>query len=371
MEQMDRKRKWIALSLWPLFGSRNWREITAQLDDLTSLFDMSSQERHGLLEMLPVETLDSDLHRLLDRADQEMKLESEGKFSIVTYDDPYFPNMLRTLVDCPLVLYCRGNTILLNSQSLAVVGTRHPSSYGIDVTGLFVREMAHHGITVVSGLAIGIDAVAHHQALEHNGNTIAVLGCGIDQDYPASNRSLRSRIETNGLVISEFSWRTPPKPEQFPRRNRIISGLSMGVIVVEAGIRSGALSTVNHALDLGRDVFAVPGPITSPISQGPLRMLQQGAIPLIAFQDIIDHYPSLSPRASRSSSPLFDSPTSPESIDPSLRPIWNLLSALPIHLDQIISRSGMSIATIHSALLDFELNGWVRQLPGKMFVLNV
>ncbi len=367
---MDRKRRWIALSSWKQYGTRVWRELREHDIDPMTLFDPEFEaipECRDLFQDPPA----LELERLMDQADREIIRENSGDHRIVTWDDATYPNMLRDMPDAPVVLFCRGDPILLNSVSLAIVGTRHPSSYGFDVTRILTREVATHGLTVVSGLAIGIDAAAHQQALEQKGATLAVLGCGLDQDYPASNRALRSRIETHGLVVSEFAWGIRPKPEQFPRRNRIISGLSMGVIIVEAGVRSGAMSTINHALDLGRDVFAVPGPITSPISRGPLRLIQQGAIPLVDFQDIIDHYPSLSSQATPPDLPFHTPLQSPPSIDPILRPLWNLLSALPVHLDQLITRSGLPVSTIHAALLDFELKGWVRQLPGKLFVLTV
>lgn len=370
MDQTDRKRRWIALSFWKQYGTRVWRDIRERDLDPMLLFDPDFEatgECRDLFEDPPA----SELGRLLDQADREIHREKSGDHRIVSWDDAAYPNMLRDMPDAPIVLYCRGDPMLLNSLSLAIVGTRHPSSYGFDVTRIFAREVASHGLTVVSGLAIGIDAAAHQQAIDQKGATLAVLGCGLDQDYPASNRVLRSRVEARGLVVSEFVWGTRPKPEQFPRRNRIISGLSMGVIIVEAGIRSGAMSTINHALDLGRDIFAVPGPITSPISKGPLRLIQQGAIPLVDFQDIIDHYPSLSPHAAPPDLPFHTPSQSPPSIDPVLRPLWNLLSALPIQLDQLVVRSGLPVSTIHAALLDFELKGWVRQLPGKMFVLTV
>ncbi|MBN1295865.1 DNA-processing protein DprA, partial [bacterium] len=276
MMNHDAFRKWLALSLWEDLGPRNLNRIRMSvpepwqvLDDPSILDVVFAGARHP--GKPPRDTL-------LHQADTLLNLARYGEFGILPIMDNRYPRMLAAIAAPPPVLYYRGDLLLLKHPCLAVVGTRDPSEYGRTVAQLFSDFLARQSFAIVSGLARGIDAIAHSAALDAGGTTIAVLGCGLDQLYPQRNIDLRRRIEAGGCAITEFPWNTPPNASHFPRRNRIISGLSLGILIVESTEKSGALNTVKHALDQDRDVFAIPGPITSPTSRGPIRVIQQGAI---------------------------------------------------------------------------------------------
>ncbi len=309
-----------------------------------------------------------DPNQLLEDAAKEISRTDSEDFEIIAFDDPAYPTLLKNIYDPPFVLFVRGDVRLLNTPALAIVGMRQPTEYGREVTRQLTTGIVDHGLTVVSGLAMGIDAEAHRSAINNGGSTIAVLGCGLNQAYPVCNREVRKDIESKGLVVTEFPWNTTPKPGNFPRRNRIISGLSLGTLLIEAGERSGALHTINHALEQGREVFAVPGAITSPASRGPLLMIQQGAVPVLQVADIIDHLPGISQVSGLDQPEL---PVHMPDIDHSLQPLWNLLSSVPVQIDDLIVGSGLPAPAAHSALLEFELRGWIKQLPGKQYLKTV
>jgi DNA processing protein len=358
-------RDWLALALWENLGPGGLSKIRQSLPEPwrvlnePGLLDVifTGKKHPGSPPAIP----------LKKQADDLIDLSEKGRFGILSILDPEYPVMLANTHSPPAVLFYRGDRSLLKRHSLAVVGTRRPSRYGKDVTVLFAGTLAEKGFVIVSGMAVGIDAVAHSAAIGSNGKTVAVLGCGLDIDYPKSNRELRAHIERSGCVISEFPWGTPPNPGQFPRRNRIISGLSRGVLVMESTERSGALITVKHALDQDRDVFAVPGSVFSPGSRGPVRVLQNGGYPVLHPAEIVEHYSMQTnipfPQAVVSGTEL--------DIDPELRPIWDLLDATPVSGDELVGALRWNAADIQAALLKMELLGLVRQLPGQRFVRAV
>ncbi len=286
---------------------------------------------------------------------------------IITQSDAEYPKILAEIADPPTTLYCRGNIDLLQASTcIAVVGTRKITPYGKEVTTSLTRDLARHGITIISGLAMGVDAVAHASALDAHGKTIAVLGSGVDLITPTTNLPLGERIlREGGLIISEYQPGTPPFPSNFPQRNRIVSGLSLGVVVIEADEKSGALITAKCALDQNRDVFAVPGNILSPRSAGPNKLLQQGAKVVLSATDILNEYDS--------QLDLFESKKSNLSTrNPLEQQILAILeSDGPTLLDEILRKVDSDTPTVITALSMLEIHGSVQQLDtGKYTLCN-
>ena len=359
-------QNWIALSFWPGLGPKTWSKIVTQHTDPRHI--LQNPEK-----FLPKNTLSSpmaDTSDLLLRAEKEMKIAEKNKIGIVTLSDPEYPAALLNIQAPPLVLYSRGQFDLVKTPCLAIVGTRYPSPYGREMAGRFAGELAAvYQFTIVSGLALGIDAVAHRHALEKGGRSIAVLGCGLDHNYPFTNRKVRMNLEKNGLVLSEFPWGTPPRPAHFPQRNRIISGLSAGVFLIEARPKSGALITVNHALDYGREIFALPGPINSETSIAPLELIQQGAVPVIRTEDIVQALPAL--RQGHIFRALEYQIAEPSEMTDSEKTLWRKLDTQPKLLDDLIVQSGLPPAEVTTAFLKWELEGFIVQYSGNRFALNV
>jgi DNA processing protein len=265
---------------------------------------------------------------------------------------PEFPSLLRELHDPPSRLYVRGSVALLAQRAVAVVGARSCSSYGAQVSRTIGRELGAAGVVVVSGLARGVDAEAHRGALEAGGQTVAVLGCGIDRDYPRRHSELASRIVVDGAIVSEYPPGTEPAPWRFPARNRIVAGLCLATVVVEARARSGALITADFALELGREVFAVPGEITAGLSAGTNELLRQGAAPLLAVADVLEPL-GLEPRARKA-------PSLTGLADHVLR----LLADEPQEADRLTRASGRASGEVGAALVELELAGLIASADG-------
>ena len=298
------------------------------------------------------------LMKTVDRA------EAEG-MRLVFHGDAEYPVAIEELgEDAPLLLFVKGSIVEEDRFSVAIVGSRKSSDYGEAVTSKISARLAGVGMTVVSGMARGIDTAAHRGALKAGGRTIAVLGCGLDVVYPPENRGLMDRIASSGAVISEFAPGTQPLKENFPRRNRLISGLSQGVIVVEAAPRSGSLITAKHALEQGKEVFAVPGSIMSETSQGTNDLLKQGARLVTSAEDVIEE---LAPVLKGFIKSRVGAP------DPELtgqeKSLCGLLSGEPVHVDEISRQSGRQVAEVLATLLGLELKGVIRQMEGKRFYL--
>jgi DNA processing protein len=288
------------------------------------------------------------------------RLSSMGA-EVITCTDSRFPPALRQIPYSPPFLYVQGTVLPEDELAVAVVGTRKPSYYGRRASYRLATDLCQEQVTIVSGLARGIDTAAHQAAVDCGGRTLAVLGCGLDVVYPPENKELYRLIPRHGALVSEFPLGTPPEARNFPIRNRIISGLSRGVVVVEAGLKSGANITGNYALDQGREVFAVPGPIDAPGSIGPHRWIQQGAKLIREASDILEEFtgyasvpPASEPQAQ--AMPLDD-------------PVIAHLSHTPLQLDDLIRTAGLPASEIMSRLTLLELQGLVRELPGKFFVL--
>jgi len=291
---------------------------------------------------------------------------------LVPWQDPSYPQNLRQIHDPPPILYLRGEILEQDALALAVVGSRYPTEYGTSVVEMIVRDLASRGITIVSGLARGIDTLSHATSLAQRGRTLAVLGSGIDIVYPRENEPLFSDITRNGAVLTEFPLATPPAPEHFPRRNRIISGLSLGVLVIEASVRSGSLITASFALEQGREVFAVPGKITSARSRGTNQLIQQGAKLVSNADDILEELSSfldtdmLSPASSHRAGDV-PSPPPTYHFTPGEETLFNLIQEEPVSIDQIISQTGMPLGEISDGLLSLELKGIILRLPGQQY----
>lgn len=292
-------------------------------------------------------------------ADEQLKRVQMSGIRIVTLWDAGYPGLLRKIYDPPVLLFVKGELQQQDHKGLAVVGTRQPTAYGRLVTEKLARQLGQQHITVVSGLARGIDTLAHQHALMGQGRTIAVLGSGLDVIYPCENRTLADKICQSGALLSEFPLGTKPEAHYFPRRNRIVAGMCMATLVIEAGEKSGALITTDYALEQGRDVFAVPGPINALKSLGPNRLIQQGAKPILCIDDITEEYGQ--PLQSKASSPSVK-------MDGLEEKVFGFIQQDPIHIDMLLTKSKLPPAQVHSALLSLELKAVIKQLPGKTFV---
>jgi len=281
-------------------------------------------------------------------------------------DDEY-PALLAPIA-APPSLEVRGELTTDDALAIAVVGSRSATPYGLAVAETLAADLAARGVTIVSGLARGIDTAAHRGALEAGGRTIAVLGSGIDVIYPPEHRALAREIEGRGALVSQFARATAPRPWNFPARNRTIAALALGVVVVEAGERSGALITAALAGDLGREVFAVPGKITDPMSQGPLRLLQDGAKLVRDWTDVVQELPEHWRRALRVHSTSFRAPPQPSDRTPEGRVLALLATDEPRQIDELIGRGIADASQISAALVALEIAGWARQLPGQRWV---
>lgn len=294
----------------------------------------------------------------LEKTWQKMQ---DQAIQVFTWEDEAYPRRLKDIQQPPPVLYARGSLLPEDDWAVAIVGTRRMTPYGQQVAEDTALVLAANGITVVSGLAKGIDSAAHRTAVEGGGRTLAVLGCGVDQFYPAENRRLAEKIMQQGALLSDYPPGTPPDAANFPPRNRLISGLSQAVVIVEAGKRSGALITAQFAAEQGKDVFAVPGNINAPQSVGPNRLVRDGAIPLLSPQDLLealnlDRVPAY--QAARSAIPA----------DPQEAQLLETLGSEPLHVDEITYRTGLPIEAISATLTMMELKGLVRQVGSMNYV---
>ena len=313
---------------------------------------------------------------LSDKTEKQIQRELEaveaGQFSILTLADPHYPARLKTITDPPPLLYYTGQMLERDQQALAIVGARKGSHAGRAFTRQLSGDLADLGFTIVSGLARGIDADAHEGALASTGRTVAVLGCGIDQTYPPEHHTLRQRIEQNGAVLSEFPMGTSPQSFHFPQRNRVISGLSLGVIVTEATLKSGSLITARMALEQNREVFAVPGTVTHPLSHGPHRLIKQGAKLVEKPWDIVEEIlPMLEPsfrQQLETQQEVGDIQPSTIALGPEEQGIFDRIPLEPVLLDELIAQGSYSYSEMMSVLLSLEMKGLIKQIPGLQYV---
>jgi DNA processing protein len=312
----------------------------------------------------------------LNEASRDLEASAKAGCQVVAYSSDDYPPRLKQIPDPPLVLYVRGDVKVLSQLAVAIVGTRRPTAYGSQVAERFARDLAQRQLVIVSGLARGIDSAAHRGAIEGPGKTVAVLGSGIDVIYPRENKRLAEQVAESGALISEFPPGTSPAPENFPIRNRTISGLSLGVVVVEAAEYSGSLITSRLAVEQNREVFAVPGNITSAQSFGPNHLIKQGAKLVDEWMDVVEEFPAeirmqLLPLADASdeaaesqTGSLFE-----QSLTPDQKAVIEVLRVdAPLFVDAILTAAAIPQPRVMTALLELEMAGVIRQLPGKNFI---
>jgi DNA processing protein len=357
----DQTAYWVGISRVPGVGPARTRLL---LDYFGSAEDAWLAPSTSLAAAgLDTKTIESflDTRSTLDLHAEMQRVAAAGA-QVLTWASNNYPERLKEVEGAPPVLYILGDLTPSDAWAVAVVGTRRSTSYGREATARISAELAEAGVTVVSGLARGIDTIAHQSALDAGGRTIAVLGSGVDVLYPSENRNLARRIieQGRGAILSEYPLGTEPEPMNFPPRNRIISGLSLGVLVVEADLKSGALITVTFALEQNRDVFAIPGPITSRMSEGTNGLLKQGAKCVTSAQDILEELDlrmvSEHVEAVRS---LPDDPTE--------RMLLEFLQDSSQHIDELTNRSGLPASTVSAVLTMMELKGMVRHLGGMQY----
>ncbi len=380
----DEELHWLALKLIPGLGARTSNKLLDRFRTPHAIFRASRTELEGAGVSGAVAQSIASGCTFEDAVRQQEKMIEAG-VELVTIGDPRYPQMLREIFDPPIVLFARGRGELLKSLAVAVVGTRRPTPYGLAVSERLSADLAHAGLTIVSGMARGIDAAAHKGALGAGGDTVAVLGCGVDIVYPSENRKLYSEIAAKGLIVSEFPMGATAFPQNFPIRNRIISGISVGVLVVEGAQYSGSAITAKLAMDQGREVFAVPGNITSKLSWGPNLLIKQGAKIVQDWNDVVVELSAESRRhlIEKGRSRLLGEPgeslegtqasllgdAGPQ-LDSAARKALDALQVdAAVHLDDLLEKlEDISASELIAALFELEMLGLVKQLPGKNFV---
>lgn len=307
--------------------------------------------------------------------DKEFSLAKKLNLKIMTYDNESYPENLKNIYDPPIVLYVKGELKAEDRFSLGIVGSRRASYYGLTTAEKFAYDLSGMGFTIVSGMARGIDTCAHKGALKANGRTIAVIGSGFNYIYPPENKKIAEEIAKNGAVISEFPINAKPLPQNFPRRNRVISGLSLGVLIVEAARNSGALITADFALEQGREVFALPGKVDSNTSFGTNGLIKQGAKLVSCIEDILEEFnlnnsiaSCVLPRASKKDNAIHNTQCAEHALLDREVILYNALSKQPLSLDEIVEKTNISVSSISSMLLKLQIKKLIKQLPGKQFV---
>lgn len=359
----DKLKYYNAFNLFPEIGVVRFRKLLNYFPDLEIAW------QSGIGELLQA-GLDKKLaekiyaERKNINPDEEFEKLAKEKIEIIIPEDKSYPKILKEIYDPPMVLYIKGELKPEDDFSLAVVGTRRPTSYGAQVVADLTNQLSRAGLTIVSGLARGIDTIAHKTALQSGGRTIAVVGSGIDKQniYPPSNRQLAEMIAEKGAVISEYPFGTQAMPYHFPARNRIISGLSLGTLIIEAAEKSGTFLTANHALEQNRQVFAVPGPIYSPNSVGPNSLIKIGAKLVNKVKDILEELNLTSAIQYKEARQII-----PDNQEEKI--ILDILSEEPIHIDKIIAATKLDTAVTSSTLALMEMKGKIKNLGGMNYII--
>jgi DNA processing protein len=381
--QKDDELYWLALRMVPGLGTRKAGILVQTFRTPQAIFRASKSELQAAgLSAAVAQSIASGC-AFEDAVTQQQKI-TESNTQVIPITDARYPPRLKDIFDPPPILYCRGRIDRLQSLMLGIVGTRRPTSYGTTAAARLARDLSNAGMTISSGMARGIDTAAHKAVLEAGGDTIAVFGCGVDEVYPAENRKLAAQIIEKGLVISEYAMGTPPYPQNFPVRNRIISGMSAGILVVEGGEYSGSSITAKLAVEQDRQVFAVPGNITSKQSWGPNLLIKQGAKLVQEWNDVLTELPvedrrrlTNQMRNRMNLKEIEDAEsfggTASSVVSELGHRTGKVLLALktdsPISLDDLLERvPGMSSSDVLTALFELEMAGMVRQIPGKQFL---
>jgi DNA processing protein len=357
---MDDKRYWIGFNLVRGIGAVRLQALIDHFGNAASAWQGAPEDLRAaglgvkVIERLLEVRKDVDLDNLWD------KINAQG-IHVLTWDDETYPPRLKEIEHPPPVLFIRGEFLPEDHFAVAIVGTRKVTSYGRQVTEELSAFLASNGVTVISGLARGVDAIAHSVTLKSGGRTIAVLGCGVDRIYPPENRALAEQIMTRGALISDYPIGTAPESSNFPPRNRIISGLSLAVIVIEAGETSGALITAEFAAEQGREVFAVPGNILAPQSRGTNKLIQNGALPLLTPQDLLQALNLTRVGEQKAARKILPA-------DEVEAQVLNALGSEPLHVDELRNQTGLPVEKVSAALVMMELKGMVRQVGGMQYV---
>lgn len=337
--------EWLTLALTPKVGPVTMLKLIQHFGSVTNVLSQSQNTlaqvvNRTVAKLISEKTAEPDVEKSFAWAD------SHANHYIISLEDERYPKELAQLTDPPLILYLKGNIDLLKKNKLAIVGTRHPSTQGMQNATDFARDLAKNGLTIVSGMALGIDKCAHSGALDGAGSTIGVIGTGIDQVYPSSNRALFEAVTARGgLIISEFPLATPPLVSNFPRRNRIIAGLAKGCLVIESAIDGGSMITANLALEMGREVMAIPGSIHNPVSRGCHKLIKTGAKLIETSNDILEELY------------LDRESTIRNNASATTNPVLVAMGFDPIEIDRICANLNLSFADICPKLLELELDG--------------
>ena len=354
-------RYWVGFNCIPGIGRVKFAQLESCFGQLEKAWHAGPGDlRQAGLDSGTIKAIETN--RPLIDLDSEMEKLVKSSVQAYTFHDEQYPARLKEIYDYPPLIYIQGQLISQDEWCIAVVGTRRATVYGRQVTEEIVAELARSRITVVSGLARGIDTVAHRRAVESGGRTVAIYACGLDTVYPAENLNLARRIAANGALISEYPLGAKPRPDNFPRRNRIMSGMSLGVLVIEADESSGAIITAHIALEQNREVFAVPGSILSPMSRGTNTLIQEGAKLVRGVNDILEEL-NLSVSVQQMEMP------EPAPVSDTEALLLKQLSHEPVHIDQVCQQSGLPISSVSSNLAIMELKGLVRQVSTMNYVL--
>ena len=352
---------WLRWVLIPNFGLKRCHELLNYLDSPQALFlhpdrwPLPDSIRQTLKDMNRL----GEQHPVHRRALEQLAWAETEQHHLISLEDQAYPDNFQALYDAPLMLWAKGKPELLKSSQVGIVGSRNASPNGIRHTSDISQQLAQSGLTITSGGALGVDAASHQAALKANGNTIAVLGCGLDIVYPKQNQQLFQQIAEQGLLLSEYPLATPPRPGHFPRRNRIISGLSDALIVIEAALASGTLTTAQHAIEQGKDIFALPGDISHANNAGCHRLIQQGAYLLAHVNDVIEHFQLKPSRQHDRNKETSDYPLSPLQ-----QGILECLAAESMPIESLALQLNEPMKNLLEPLLELELAGLLEQHPG-------
>jgi DNA processing protein len=363
---------WLALSMTPGLGSRLIGKLLRQFGSPEKVFRASLTELEACqLPAAPAQAITSQHAR--KEAEAELNRVRQLGCRLLNWSDPEYPQRLLEIYDPPPLLYVRGDVTVLNRHSISMVGTRRPTPYGNQVAERLGRDLAERSLTIVSGMARGIDSSSHQGACKaSHGATVGVLGTGVDVMYPKENKKLFAEVEKRGALISEFPLGTHPAPENFPVRNRVVAGMSLGVVVVQGAQYSGSLITARLGMEFGREVYGVPGNVTTDVSFAPNQLIKQGAKLVTSWEDVIEELPT---EIRAELFPVDDSTVEErttlfvKALSPVEKKVYGLLAVdESIHVDEIVEKSELSSSEILAALCEMEMKGMVRQMPGKQFI---
>jgi DNA processing protein len=367
---MESREALVALNLIGNVGPVRARQLLEYFGEPTAVLGASRQE------LLRVRNIGEEVAESIVSWEKAVDLSAELKrihdfgCRIIAQSDPEYPELLRQIYDPPIVLYVKGELLAKDKNAVALVGSRMTTHYGTEIARRLSYQLGYLGVTVVSGGARGIDSAAHQGALSGKGRTIAVLGTGINMVFPPENGELYERIAANGALVTQFPFNRPGDKQSFPIRNRIVAGMTLGTVVVEANLTSGALITANFANEYGRQVFAVPGRIDSPRSKGCHDLIKKGAKLCEGAEDILSEFEYLFPPSNKPPSPAETGSLPALALSENEQKAFEILSQEETNIDEVIRKSGLPSSAVSVALLSLEMKRLIRQLPGKMFVRN-